>query len=93
MDAILAFNDLVAVGALQACEDMGRKVPDDVAIIGADDIPIATMLRPRLTTLHIDLSAVGAQALALVLSMISSQSNGAGTAYQIDPELVIRESA
>ncbi len=93
VDAILAFNDLVAVGALQACEDMGRKVPDDVAIIGADDIPIATMLRPRLTTLHIDLSAVGAQALALVLSMISSQSNGAGTAYQIDPELVIRESA
>ncbi len=93
VDAIFAFNDLVAVGALQACEDAGKKVPDDVAVIGADDIPIATMLRPRLTTLHIDLPAIGAQAMTLVLGMIQDQTNGDGAAYEIEPELVIRESA
>ncbi|MFN8475393.1 MAG: LacI family DNA-binding transcriptional regulator [Anaerolineae bacterium] len=93
VDAIFAFNDLVAVGVLQACEDAGKKVPDDIAVIGADDIPIATMLRPQLTTLHIDLRAVGAQAMALVLAMIDGRANGADSVYEITPELVIRESA
>lgn len=93
LDAIFAFNDLVAVGAIQACEDAGRRVPDDVAIIGVDDIPLASIIRPHLTTLHIDLPAVGRQAMATTLALISQEPDVAPAAIWIDPELVIRDSA
>lgn len=92
LDALVAFNDLVAVGALQACTEAGRLVPDDIAVVGADDIPLAAQVSPRLTTLHIDLLALGRQAMAGMLLLIDG-GDATHLAYQIDPELVIRESA
>ncbi len=48
--AVFACNDLMAIGALQAAEQLGRRIPEDVAVIGFDDIPAASWVRPRLTT-------------------------------------------
>src|SRR3972149_1426392 len=91
VDAIFAFNDLVAVGAMQVCQEMGKRVPEDVAIIGVDDIPLATIIRPQLTTMHVALTHIGRLALRALLDIINGE--GLPAAYQIELELFIRDSA
>jgi LacI family transcriptional regulator len=91
IQAVLAFNDLVAVGVLQACQEAGYRVPQDVAVIGFDDIPLARMVRPQLTTLHVDLENIGRLAMSSLLNL--RQGSGSGTEMLIEPVLVRRESA
>lgn len=90
--ALFCYNDLSAVGALQACADLGRRVPGDVAIVGFDDIPLASLVTPALTTCHIPKYELGSQAMRLLLEHI----NGCGASCNdivLEPELVIRASA
>lgn len=91
IDAIYAFNDLVAVGAIQVAEEAGKKVPDDIAIIGVDGIPLATIIRPQLTTLQVNLRHIGRMAMRSLLDSI--EGGNSPTAIQIEPELVVRYSA
>jgi len=93
LEAIFAFNDLVAVGVMQACQEAGRQVPQDIAVIGVDDIPLAALVRPQLTTLGVDLIAVGRLATEAVLTLIRGDEAAAPLVYQIDPQLIVRESA
>lgn len=90
IDAILAFNDLVAIGAMQACQAIGKKIPDDVAIIGADDIPLASLVHPPLSTSRINLADLGQLATRTLLDKLAG--NVSPASYIIEPELVIRES-
>jgi DNA-binding LacI/PurR family transcriptional regulator len=90
IDAILAFNDLVAVGVLQACKAAGKKVPDDVAIIGADDIPLASLMDPPLTTSRVNLNNIGRLSMQTLLDIFAGKVTSA--AYIIEPELILRES-
>jgi LacI family transcriptional regulator len=92
VSALLCYNDLVAAGALQACAKLGRRVPEDVAVIGCDDIPLAEMVTPPLTTLHVSQQDMGAQAVKLLLNKIGG---GADDCREIvlQPQLVIRASA
>lgn len=92
VDAILAFNDLVAFGAMQACAEAGRTVPDKVAVIGFDDVPLAQIMRPQLTTLHVNLPYIGRLAMQTLLATINGEDAIMPT-YQIDPELIVRHSA
>lgn len=57
--AVLCGNDLIAVGVLRALEERGIAVPGQCSVIGFDDTPLAAMSRPRLTTVHIDRTAIG----------------------------------
>jgi LacI family transcriptional regulator len=91
IEAIFAFNDLVAVGALQACQEAGKSVPNDVAIIGADDIPLATIIRPQLSTLRVNLGHIGRLSLRTLLEIVSGEASPAS--YQIEPELMLRDTA
>lgn len=91
LDAIFAFNDLVAVGAVQVCQEYGRRVPQDVAVIGVDDIPLATIFRPQLTTLHVNLAQIGHLAMRTLLDIING--DGSPASIQVEPELIVRESA
>jgi len=91
IDAIYCFNDLVAVGAIQMVRESGKKVPEDIAIIGVDDIPLATIIRPQITTLHVNLRHIGRLAMRTLLDVIEGGSSA--TAIQIEPVLVVRESA
>jgi DNA-binding LacI/PurR family transcriptional regulator len=91
IDAILAFNDLVAVGALQACQIVGKKIPQDVAVIGADDIPLASLLIPRLTTSRVNLDYLGRLAMRTLLDIIAGNVSPASSMF--DPELILRDSA
>jgi len=52
VDAVFAVTDLLALGILPALNDIGRRIAEDISVIGYDDIPLASMLRPRLTTIH-----------------------------------------
>jgi DNA-binding LacI/PurR family transcriptional regulator len=92
VEAIYAFNDLMAIGAMQVCQESGRDVPRDVRIIGVDDIPLATIIRPQLTTLHLDLAYIGSLAMRTLIDIIQGNKPSA-QAIQINSELVIRDSA
>jgi LacI family transcriptional regulator len=90
--AIIAYNDLVAVGALQACKAAGRNVPGEMAVIGADDIPLASMTSPPLTTLSILTVDIGKEAMRLLMNIMSGEIEGSPE-IQFEPRLVVRESA
>jgi LacI family transcriptional regulator len=90
--ALLCHNDLVAVGALQACNALDRQVPDDVAVIGFDDIPLAEYVTPSLTTSRIPRYELGERAMRLLLDQIADHSGKTQTVV-LPVELIVRESA
>lgn len=72
--AVIAVNDLVAIGALQACRTAGLRCPEDVSITGYNDIPLMDMLDPPLTTVAMDLPEIGARAAALLLAHLDNRA-------------------
>ncbi|MFJ4742789.1 LacI family DNA-binding transcriptional regulator [Streptomyces sp. NPDC088775] len=66
--AVFAANDIVAAGAAQALDEAGLRIPQDISLVGYDDIPVAQDLRPRLTTVRIPLEEMGRQAARVVLT-------------------------
>jgi len=88
---LVCYNDLVAVGALQACRDLGVRVPDDVAIVGCDDIPLASLVTPALTTVRISKFEIGAAAVRMLLDRVEGTSDRAEVVMH--PELIVRASA
>lgn len=65
--AVFAANDIVAAGAAQALEEARIGVPQDVSLVGYDDVPVAQELRPRLTTVHVPLEELGRQAVRVAV--------------------------
>jgi LacI family transcriptional regulator len=94
-DAVFAGNDNMAVGAMLALQDAGLRVPEDVAIVGFDDVPIASLVRPALTTLRIRIAETGRGALERLVRMINAAGEAvADTACEVvRPELVVRPSS
>ena len=92
VDAVIAFNDLAALGVMRACVQTNRSVPQDVAVIGADDIPLAALTNPSLTTLHVDLTAMGETAMKTLLHLIDSPADAAQKLV-VQPRLLMRQSA
>jgi LacI family transcriptional regulator len=90
IDGLFAFNDLIAISAMQTCQELGKAVPGDVAVIGADDIPLAAIIRPQLSTLHVNLAHIGRLAMRTLLEIFAGEASSGS--YQIEPELVLRES-
>ncbi|MEL7536683.1 MAG: LacI family DNA-binding transcriptional regulator [Pseudomonadota bacterium] len=88
-DAIVAASDLMAIGAIKALQDAGRSIPDDVAVVGFDDIPAASYVTPALTTVHQDTIRAGAALVDTVLNAIRGEPIGARL---LAPTLVVRES-
>jgi LacI family transcriptional regulator len=94
-DAVFAANDIMAVGAMLALQDAGLRVPEDVALIGFDDVPIASLVRPALTTLRIQIAETGRSALERLVRLINAAGDtAADTACEVvRPELVVRPSS
>lgn len=90
--AIFAYNDLRALGAIQACRELGRRVPAQCAIVGFDDIRMAALVSPSLTSVRVDKYHLGQQAMSRLLAMLD-EPDAAFPPICIDVELVIRESA
>lgn len=88
--AVLAANDLMAVGALQAAGEAKIHVPRDLSLIGFDDIPIANMVHPPLTTIRHPRDEVAARAFAWLQQ--TQQHKETPTAPALQPHLVVRKS-
>jgi LacI family transcriptional regulator len=89
--AVLCYNDVAAIGAIRALMDHGLRVPEDVSVVGFDDIQSAAYHNPSLTTIRQPLRQMGAVAARILLQRIRGQATFPD-AVPILPELVIRES-
>ena len=90
-DAVFAHNDLSAIGAMRALLDRGRRVPQDVAVVGFDDIPTAAHSQPPLTTVHQPLREMGETAARTLLARLDgTQTPGRSTV--IPASFVVRNS-
>lgn len=90
LTAIFAANDQMSVGLMHALRERGRVVPDDISVIGFDDIPEAAHLAPPLTTLRQDFERLGRDMLATLLARIDG-SPGVSVVTAV-PELIVRSS-
>ncbi len=90
-DAIFAADDAMAIGAIQAARELGRCIPNDVAIVGFDDIDMNRMYRPELTTIRQPTDALGRTAVGLLSTMISNPPTTA-TQQWLSAELIVRGS-
>ncbi|MEV4121616.1 LacI family DNA-binding transcriptional regulator [Micromonospora sp. NPDC049645] len=93
IDAIVCVNDLAAIGAIDALRDAGRVVPDDVAVIGFDDIDAAALVRPALTTIDNRAYEKGTVCGRLLLQRITGELDGPFREIVVPGPLIIRESA
>jgi DNA-binding LacI/PurR family transcriptional regulator len=91
IDAVFAASDLMAAGALWALQTLGRRVPEDVAIIGFDDSPVARATRPQLSSVRQPIEDMGREMTRLVLR-ISGAEGWTPRQMILGPELAIRES-
>ncbi|GGX85057.1 LacI family DNA-binding transcriptional regulator [Streptomyces fructofermentans] len=89
--AVFAANDQMALGLLRALHEQGRYVPDDVSVIGFDDIPESGSFLPPLTTVHQDFAEVGRRCVAGVLRQMHLDVPERGTTL-VPTRLVMRES-
>ena len=90
-DAIFAASDIMALGAIRAVRDAGLRVPGDIAFVGFDDLPLASLSNPPLTTVHQPIAEFGEKAVEILIDLIE---NGIKPSRRIimDTELVIRDS-
>lgn len=94
-DVIFAVNDLMAIGAIQALQMHGIAVPEDMAVIGYDDIPLAAGLRPQLTTIRQPMEEVAFMTCERLIKMIEDRQNGIyhqPRHISLMPHLVVRGS-
>ncbi len=89
--ALVGVNDAVAIAGLRAAQALGRRVPQDLSIIGFDDIDLAQHVTPTLTTMHVDKAAMGRLAMLLLGYRFASAESERVTAV-LRPRLIERES-
>ena len=92
LDALFCFNDMVAIGALQACVQRGLNVPEDIAIVGFDDIPMASWVTPALTTCRVSFEEMGRIATKLLVERLQDCTQDCKDIV-LHPELIVRASA
>jgi LacI family transcriptional regulator len=94
VDAIFcAAGDIAAMGLIKRAQELGVKVPDDVAIVGYDDIVISSIITPSLTTVKQPIFEMGKAAAKILISQMESDTVNINEVVTFQPELIIRESA
>ena len=93
LDGLFAASDLMAAGALRALREHGRRVPNDVAVVGFDDFPIASHTMPPLTTIRQPLDRMTEAAADLLLRRVDGDGKGGPQHVICATDLVVRESA
>jgi LacI family transcriptional regulator len=89
--ALFVVTDMAALGAISAAQRLGLRIPEDVAIVGYNDIPLAGRISPSLSTMHVPIHEFGSVAVGLLLEQIESDEP-ALRRVRFAPDLVIRES-
>jgi LacI family transcriptional regulator len=86
--AVLASNDLTAIGVIRAIHAADLRVPEDISVVGFDDIELSSFLQPPLTTIRVSRAEIGTRAF----TALYSKDKACGSAYKIPTELVLRLS-
>jgi len=92
-DAVFSANDMMAVGAMSAIRDAGARVPDDIALVGFDNVPITALMQPALTTMAMPLREFGESAARLLKQQLALGAEHSPVRMAFSAELVIRESS
>jgi LacI family transcriptional regulator len=92
LDAVFACNDQMALGVLKAARQLGRRVPEDLAVIGFDDIPESAYFYPPLTTIRQNLAEMGREGVRQLMTMIANPGRVNSEAIRLQPALIVRES-
>lgn len=92
-EAVFAANDMMALGCLYAFSEAGIRVPDDIALAGFDDIPLARFVHPTLTTMRVNIAELGGLALSRLLGVIDTPESIDTAPQTLVPELIVRESS
>jgi DNA-binding LacI/PurR family transcriptional regulator len=88
--ALFCYNDITAVGALLAARRHGCKVPDDLSVMGFDDLPLASYLNPTLTTIRQPMRDMGRQATSILFRLLDGAA--VENSARVRGELIVRES-
>jgi LacI family transcriptional regulator len=88
--ALFVANDQMAAGALKALREAGLRVPEDVSVIGYDDLPLSKFLYPLLTTIRQPLADMGGAGVAIALALLNDQETE--VIRKFEPQLILRES-
>lgn len=91
--AVVACNDLMAIGALKTAADMNYRIPEDVAIVGFDDIPMASLMRPSLTTITQFSVDIGQELARMLFDRVEGTETGPARQREIPLHLIERQSA
>jgi DNA-binding LacI/PurR family transcriptional regulator len=91
--AVIAGNDSIALGVIEAARCAGLAVPRDLSVVGFDDIPAATLVTPNLTTVHQPLVDIGEKAVALLVERTNPSGEVNDNTCLLAPQLVVRGSS
>lgn len=86
-------NDLMAIGAMEAVQQRGLRIPEDVSIVGFDDIPAASWVRPRLSTVAQYPDEMGTRLAQALFQRIEGEYNGPSRRFEVPCRFIKRESA
>jgi DNA-binding LacI/PurR family transcriptional regulator len=90
--AVLAMSDAMAIGAMRTARDLGLRIPDDLSVVGFDDIDLAAHVDPPLTTVHQPIRQKGADAVRLLLAEIERRDVHRPEHLRLETRLVVRGS-
>ena len=89
--AVVCTNDLIAFGVIKAAREKGLRIPEDLSVVGYDDIALCSFFEPKLTTIRQDSYALGKTACAELLARLRGERTGA-VVRSVEPQLIIRDS-
>lgn len=92
-EGIVAANDLMAIGVMKACEEAGLRIPEDVAVVGMDNLDLASRVYPKLTSVALMQEEIGRQAALMLMNRLEGPKPAANGAVQLLPRLVVRQSS
>jgi LacI family transcriptional regulator len=93
VDGVFSANDMMAIGCIAALTEAGRNVPDDVAVVGFDDVPIARYVTPALSTMRVHIAELGERALERLVQTLEADAETNFGVELLVPELVVRASS
>ena len=93
LDALFCANDLMAIGAMKRLRELGRRVPDDVAVVGMDDIPEGLICTPTLSTVSLLATERARIAATMLLDRLTGASEHDVQSVMVTPTLIVRESS
>jgi len=90
--ALFTGSDEVAAGIISEAKKLGLKVPDDIAVIGFDDQPIAKVIEPALTTIRQPIEEIGRKTMEVMVSLLSNDQKSTAKVFELPLKLIVRES-